>query len=290
MGLLRPARPQGAAPLHRARAGELEGHLQLRARLGRGDRPRGRAGLALPRHSPALDVRRGGQRRPVPRGPAAARRLRPRLLLPPVAGAAPRARPRRAGHPDPAGPGVLRGEVRRAVPAGALRPGVRPQPRRGDGELGMRDVRRRAALPHPADPPAAPGPRRVRLPRDGPHVVRRPRHDALVGRPVAQRGLRVLGGQLGAGQRQRVHRDLVELPRALQAHRLRDGHGPRRPPDPRRGPRRLAGDGQLRRDHLRQGPERAPPARRLHRRGRLRLRAADLLRAPLVGQHRSSPT
>ena len=61
--------------------------------------------------------------------------------------------------------------------------------------------------------------------------------------------------------------------------------GPRRPPDPRRGPRRLAGDGQLRRDHLRQGPERAPPARRLHRRGRLRLRTADLLRAPLVGQH-----
>ena len=46
---------------------------------------RRRAGLALPRHSPALDVRRGGQRRPVPRGPPAARRLRPRLLLPPVA-------------------------------------------------------------------------------------------------------------------------------------------------------------------------------------------------------------
>ena len=33
--------------------------------------------------------------------------------------------------------------------------------------------------------------------RDGPHVVRRPGHDALVGRPLAQRGVRLLGLELG---------------------------------------------------------------------------------------------
>ena len=66
--------------------------------------------------------------------------------------AAARARPRRAGDPDPPGAGVLRREVRPALPAGALRPGVRAQPRRRDGELGLRDLRRRAAVPHPADP------------------------------------------------------------------------------------------------------------------------------------------
>ena len=42
--------------------------------------------------------------------------------------------------------------------------------------------------------------------RDGPHVVRRPGDDAVVGRPVAQRGLRVLGVQLGAWPGHRVHR------------------------------------------------------------------------------------
>ena len=36
--------------------------------------------------------------------------------------------------------------------------------------------------------------------RDGPHVVRRPGHHALVGRPVAQRGVRLVGVELGRGQ------------------------------------------------------------------------------------------
>ena len=46
-----------------------------------------------------------------------------------------------------------------------------------------------------------------------------------------------------------------------------------------------AGDGQLRRDHLRQGPERAQAAGRLRRRGRVRRGAARLLPRPRVGQH-----
>ena len=37
--------------------------------------------------------------------------------------------------------------------------------------------------------------------RDGPYVVRRPGHHALVGRPVAQRGLRLLGRLLGRRRR-----------------------------------------------------------------------------------------
>ena len=57
-----------------------------------------------------------------------------------------------------------------------------------------------------ADPRPARRAGRVPAARDGAHVVRRPRHDALVGRPVAQRGVRVLGGQLGLAWAHRVHR------------------------------------------------------------------------------------
>ena len=125
----------------------------------------------------------------------------------------------------PAGAGVLRRAVRRAVPAAALRPGVRARPRRRDGELGLRHLRRRPALPHPAEPRPAGAARGVRAPRDGPHVVRRPGDHALVGRPVAQRGLRLVGVQLGAVARHRVRRPVGGLPGALQARRLRHGHG-----------------------------------------------------------------
>ena len=79
----------------------------------------------------------------------------------------------------------------------------------------------------------------VHLPRDGAHVVRRPGDHAVVGRPLAQRGLRLLGGQLGAWRAPREFTDAVgQLPGRLQAHRLRDGHEPGPPPDPRRRARR----------------------------------------------------
>ena len=48
--------------------------------------------------------------------------------------------------------------------------------------------------------------------RDGPHVVRRPGDDAVVGRPVAQRGVRVVGRLLGGGRRDPLHRRLGHLP------------------------------------------------------------------------------
>ena len=253
--------------------------------IGLGGRRR-RPHLDLPGHPDALDVRRGRQRRPVPRGASPARRVRPRLLLPPVAGRGARARPRRPGDRHPAGARVLRRAVRRAVPAAALRPGVRPRPRRRDGELGVRHLRRRPALAHPAQPRAARAARGVRAPRDGAHVVRRPGDHALVGRPVAQRGLRVVGLQLGAVARHRVRRPVGGVPRALQAGRLRHGHGPGPAPDPRRRAGRRPRQRQLRLDHLRQGPERAPPADGLHRRGGVRGRAAGLLPRPRLGQHR----
>ena len=53
------------------------------------------------------------------------------------------------------------------------------------------------------------------------------------------------------------------------------------------GPRRRARDGELRRDHLRQGPGGAGPAGRLRRRGHLRRGAPRLLPRPRLGQHRA---
>ena len=113
-----------------------------------------------------------------------------------------------------------------AVPAGALRPGVRPEHGRRDGELGLRHLERRRALPQPPThgQRALVGHRAAA--RDGAHVVRRPGHDALVGRPVAQRGVRVLGVHLGGRRGHRVRRRLGDVPRRAGARGLRDGHGP----------------------------------------------------------------
>ena len=135
-------------------AGRLDGHQQRRPGVGRGPRRR-RPGLDVPGHPAAVDVRRGRQRRPVPRDPRAARRPQPRPLLPAVAQAAPRARrpgaPRRS--PRRASPSSASGSA--AVPAGALRPGLRAQHGRRDGELGLRHLDRQRAVPQPAHPRAS---------------------------------------------------------------------------------------------------------------------------------------
>ena len=209
----------------------------------------------------------------------------PGPLLPPVPQAVPRAGRPGALRRHRGRPRLLRRALRAAVPPGALRPGVRPEHGRGDGELGLRHLDRQRAV---AQPPHL-RPARVRrlgaAARDGAHVVRRPGHHAVVGRPVAQRGVRLVGLDLGGRERHRVHRRLGDLPGRAEAHRLPGRHGPRLAPDPRRRPRRDPGDGQLRRHHLRQGPERAQAAGRLRRRGRLRRGPARLLPRPRVGQH-----
>ena len=97
-------------------------------------------------------------------------------------------------------------------------------------------------------------------PRDGAHVVRRPRHDEVVGGLVAQRVVRRLHGLRRRRRRRRLHRR-VDLGRDHpQADRLPRRPAPLDAPD-RRGHRedrrrrhRLR---QLRHDHLRQGQRRA---------------------------------
>ena len=180
---------------------------------------------------------------------------------------------------------MVRRALRDPVRAGALRPRLRAGPRWGDGELGLRDLRRLGPAPQHADVRRAPRDRRGGAARDGPHVVRRPGHDAVVGRPVAQRGLRLLGGLLGGRGSHALRRRLGHLPRRREAGRLPPRHGTGHPPDPRRRPRRGAGDGELRRHLLLQGPSGAEAARRVRRRRRFPGGAARLLPRPRVGQH-----
>ena len=91
--------------------------------------------------------------------------------------------------------------VRQVRPA--VRPGVQ---RRRDGERGVRHVPGRQRLPLEGDRRRVRAARRDHPPRACAHVVRRPGHDALVGRPVAQRVVRDI--RLGAvpGRRRRAGR------------------------------------------------------------------------------------
>ena len=135
--------------------------------------------------------------------------------------------------PDRAGAGVVRRALRGAVRAGALRPRLRAEPRRRDGELGVRHLRRLGAAPRHADLRRAPRDRRGGAPRDGAHVVRRPGHDAVVGRPVAQRGLRLVGGVLGGRGRHPTYADGWATFLARPSSRLPPRHGSGQAPDPR---------------------------------------------------------
>ena len=85
--------------------------------------------------------------------------------------------------------------VRPALRVRGVPPGVRPGlQRRRDGEPGMCDPAGQLPLPQPRHPGRTGPPGRRGGPRDGPHVVRRPGHHALVGRPLAERVLRGVPG------------------------------------------------------------------------------------------------
>ena len=174
----------------------------------------------------------------------------------------------------------------RRVPPG-VRPGVQ---RRRDGEPRLRDDPRRPAVPgdHHGRRAADPGPHDRARAR--PHVVRRPRDHAVVGRPVAQRVLRRVHGDNHPGPRHEVPRgvDLVrDRPQDVGVcGRAAAEHPPGRGVP---GARRRVGVAGLRRDLLRQGRVGDPAARRLPRRGgvdrrrrrlpaRARLRERDLCR------------
>ncbi len=117
----------------------------------------------------------------------------------------------------------------------------------------MRDPARRVPPPQPPGPLVLRVPRRGDPPRDGAHVVRRPGHHEVVGRPVAQRVVRRVGllprGRRGHGVRGVLDR-LHQRPQELG---LPPGPAPQHPPDRRRQRRPSRGGGQLRRHHLRQG-------------------------------------
>ncbi len=205
------------------------------------------------------------------------------LYLPLVAGRV--HGPRTTVHPDQTGIRLLPQELWRAVCVRKVRPAVRARIQRGrDGECGRGDVPGGLRLPQQGHPRVLRAACRNRAARDGAHVVRRPRHDAVVGRPVAQRVVRDV--RLGAvpGRSDRVHRgvddirergEVVGLPPGPAAV---DAPGGRRHPGP--GRRR----GELRRHHIRQGRQRAQATRRLRRAGGVPLRPAGLLPRPRLRQ------
>jgi aminopeptidase N len=91
------------------------------------------------------------------------------------------------------------------------------------------------ALPNSPDALPALHPGGVHPPRDGAHVVRRPGHHALVGRPVAQRGVRVVGCQLGPWRRRRSSPTSGPASSRSTSARPTTWTWARAPPHPQRG-------------------------------------------------------
>ena len=183
------------------------------------------------------------------------------------------------------GDGLLRSPLRATLPVCEVRPALRPRVQcRGDGERRRRHVHGAARLPGPAHRDPAPGPGGDHPPRAGPHVVRRPGHDALVGRHLAERELRdvrlharAVGGDALRGRLARLpcRHEAVGLPGRRSLHDAphlgcRSRHG-----------RHVL---QLRRDHLRQRRGSAQAARGLGGPRRLLRGPAPLLRAPRLGE------
>ena len=119
--------------------------------------------------------------------------------LPPVAGALPRRRP--DPRHDQGRLRRVRGALRHAVPVRRLRAGVRAGvQRRRHGERRLRHDPRRVPLPLPRHPGLLRDQGQHDPARARPHVVRRPGHHDLVGRPVAQRVVRRMGVPLLPGR------------------------------------------------------------------------------------------
>ena len=123
-------------------------------------------------------------------------------------------------------------------------------------------------------------------PRDGAHVVRRPGHHEVVGRPLAQRVVRRVGLLPRRRRGDRVRRVLDRLHQRPQELGAAPGPAAQHPPDRGRQLRPAGRRGQLRRHHLRQGRLGAQAARRLGGSGQLPRRAAQLLPAARVRQLR----
>ena len=126
--------------------------------------------------------------------------------------------------------------------------------------------------------------------RDGAHVVRRPGHHALVGRPVAERVVRHLGRARSRRPRPPAGRTPGPRSPGLEGLGVPAGPAAVHPPDRGRHPRHRGRRGQLRRHHLRQGRGRAQAAGRLRRPGELPGRACAPTSAGTPGATPRSPT
>ena len=184
-----------------------------------------------------------------------------------------------------AGLRVLREDLRLPLPVRQVRPALRAGVQHGrDGERRLRDLPRRVPPAQPPGPLVLRVPRRGDPPRDGAHVVRRPRDHEVVGRPLAQRVVRRVGVLPRGRQRHGVHRVLDRLHQRPQELGLPPGPAAQHPPDRRGQLRPAGGRGQLRRHHLRQGRLGAQAAGRLGRPRPVPRGAARLLRGLRVLQ------
>ena len=165
-----------------------------------------------------------------------ARRHPARPVLPQVAG---RIHGRRtAFHRDQAGIRLLPPQLRRAVRVRQVRPVVRPGvQRRRHGERRRRDVPGGLRLPQQGHPRVLRASRGDRAARDGAHVVRRPGHHGVVGRPVAQRVVRDV--RLGAvpGRGHRIHRGVDDVRQFREVVGVSAGSAALDAPGGRRHPR-----------------------------------------------------
>ncbi len=276
--VLRPARPQGAFAFTVTAPGHWTVSVRLPdARTGAGDR-RDRH-LAVRADADAVAVRHGDRRRAVPRRARGAHQPRrphhpARRLLPALARAS-TSTPTTSSAVTQAGLRLLRGAVRPPVPVREVRPAVRAGvQRRRDGERRRRDHHRALRVPVQGPRGDRRAPRAHDPARARPHVVRRPRHHALVGRPVAERVVRRVRVHAVPGRGHPVARRPGPRSRSSEkAWAYRQDQLATDAPDRRRHPRPRGRRGQLRRHHLRQGRLGAQAAGALGRAGGVRRRA-----------------
>ena len=270
LGLLRPARPQGAARVHRHRARPAwtvrqqlrrPAVVERRGRPAAGPSPTRRRCRRTTRSStPARSTRSAARPAATTWACSPAGRWRPSST----------ATPTRSSPLTEQGLGVLRrgrsgcrsrsaSTTRSSCPSSAARwRTTAASPGRTSSCAG--------STPTPAERELL---AQVPAARDGAHVVRQHRHDALVGRPVAQRGVRRVRLPTGPPARATAYTDAwAGAPRRRQARRLPRRPGPDLAPDPPADPRRRRGRVDLRRDHLPQGRLGAAAAHDVRRRGR----------------------
>ena len=279
VSLLRSAGSEGALHAHAHRARGLAGGEQRRGREAHGGRRRrGHDDAGVCRDAAAAHLSVRVRRRPVPGGDRRARR--PRVADVPSRDRRGQggAQPRRHLRPARLGAAVARGLHRDSLSVRQVRhrrdPVVhvrRHGTRRRDLLQRVRPAARRVG---DAEPDARS--RQRDRARDVAHVVRRPRHHALVQRRVDERGVR----QLHGGQDREPVVPRREPRAALPAGALPVGlrHRPHRrhqrhPPGARQ-PR--SGRADVRPDHLRQGADRDAAARDDHGPRRVSRRPARL--------------